>query len=228
MFNRNAKPTLGHYLVGELLSAGSDHRRRRQDGSSCWAVCRNISLLVFTKGAIIGAARSNHLELLLKLLPLTPEGPEWEYEVSTALRQTAGRRLGTYSRSGRNLVDFWLETEFGIVTTDLSASDLQRYERDVVSLDEILAEIDEWLLEGIAFGAAFPDVLKEMYRHPSVQIEGADEVGRECFEPSSIAYDEMEHCVLLEASRYARQYHPELAEALELTERVRVVSPGAR
>jgi len=177
---------------------------------------------LFAKGALLGRALSDRLEILAKMLA----APGREHEYPEKLRQAATDRVRTYGKEPDSFRDFWLKTELPQLEA-ISFSDrkmVKRLSREKCRLGELVPKLLWWVVSGIAFGATYPDLTERMWRQSHEtppdprrwQISEAAGVVDGPWEPTPL--EEMEHAVLLTVAYYAGEYYPELVEPLGLLE----------
>ncbi|MHC4439763.1 MAG: hypothetical protein ACYS3S_20595 [Planctomycetota bacterium] len=172
-----------------------------------------VSTLLFQKGAILGRARFDRLNVVAKLMT----NPGREDSLCSKLRELARKRLEDFGKKPDSFHTFWWETEFSTLDFNYFMSIKK------VPLEEIFSLVNHWLMSGIGFGATYPDLVKEMwiktYETPEDQDEWARarEYGLDIPEEQNLLpLDDMEQNVLLEVSRYVYEYFPQLMEPLNL------------
>jgi len=173
-----------------------------------------VSTWLFQKGAILGRARFDRLNVLVKLF--TAPGNEDDFCIT--LRETAKKRLADFAKEPDSFPSFWLETGFS--TLDLTDMNLLKTR---IRLGQIFSYLDFWLSSGIGFGATYPDLVEKMWKKtfntPIDQHEWARarEYGLDIPEEQTmLPLDDMEQHVLLEVSRYVYEYFPQLMGPLNL------------
>lgn len=206
--------TLGQYMSKDTL--GPLLKKRLFGGyevpfGSC---IFNVSTWLFQKGAILGRARFDRLNILVRLL--TTSGKEDDF--CNMLMEVAEKRLADFGKEPDSFPTFWLETGFS--TLDLTDVNMLKTR---MPLAQILSYLDFWLSSGIGFGASYPDLVEKMWEKtfntPIDQHEWARarESGLDIPEKQTmLPLDDMEHHVLLEVGRYVSEYFPQLLESLGL------------
>ena len=177
-------------------------------------------LWLFQKGAILGRARRDRLELLAKML----FQPGSEQNVYWVLNGLATARMEKYGKEPDDFVDFWVRTELPEATAGhlFDVDVLKWLSKRKMRLGEALNKVNSWVLSGIAFGATYPDLTERMWnkfgerRDPASWAE-ARRAGLDLPEEDTIlSLEEMGHTVLAEVADYALEYFPELVEPLGL------------
>ncbi len=173
---------------------------------------------LFSKGAALGRARADRIEVLATML----SAPGGERRVMEFLRDAAQRVIRQYGTDPDSLIDFWIEIG-APVKVDLSdAEAMRRLNKEKVPLERAAEWVAEWILIGIAFGSTFPELTTEVWRKTYESFdEGLWNKARASgldipkqFTP--IPLQEAEEGVLSEVREYAMEYYPELVGPLGL------------
>jgi len=178
----------------------------------------NVSTWLFQKGAVLGRARFDCLDVLLKIWVDTGR----EDEACSELCKVAEKRLDDFGREPDSFAIYWWETEFS--SLNLADSNvLKHLSTKKVHLEEILPKLDYWLNSGIGFGATYPDLVRKIwikeYETPNPEMWNLtrEEYGLDIpKEQTLLPLENMEQMVLLEVSYYVSAYFPELLEPLGL------------
>jgi len=180
-----------------------------------------VSTWLFEKGAVFGRARSDRLNVLVKLLPVTWANPEKEDNICSFLQEVAKKRLEVFGKDPDSFPIFWHKTQFK--EYDLSNLDeLRMLSMMKVRLGVIMPKLDEWLMCGIGFGATYPDLVQRMWveTHETPNPDEwarARKAGLDIPEEQTLQrLDDIEQHVLLEVGRYVYEYFPQLIEPLSL------------
>jgi len=182
---------------------------------------------IFQKGAVLGMSRSYCLESLVKILPITLPGPDPEKKVYLSLREIAKSLLIKYGKEPDNFPDFCRKVLWVTDYTNLSLDEQKSIAMQKVSFDEIMKnhKLDEWLIDGISFGATYPELVKKMwirtYETPDPQWEPLAPLARwagwDLPEKQPILpLQEMQEIVLMQTAHYVSEYLPELLAPLSL------------
>jgi hypothetical protein len=177
---------------------------------------------LFAKGALLGRALSDRLEILCKML--AEPGSEREY--AGKLRQAATDRVKTYGKEPDSFRDFWVKTELPQLDA-VPLSDRKmvgRLSKEKCRLAELVPKLFWWVVSGIAFGATYPELTERMWKQgyetpPDArewQISQAAGVVDGPWQPTPL--EDMEHAVLLTVAYYAGEYYPELVQPLGLVQ----------
>jgi len=181
-----------------------------------------VSTWLFEKGAVLGRARSDCLNVLVKLLPVTWANPEKEDNICSSLQEVAKKRLQVFGKDPDLFHVFWHETQFN--EYDLSNLDVLRMlSMKKVRLGEIMPKLDEWLMCGIGFGATYPHLVHRMWVKTHETPKDPDKWARARKDGLDIpeeqtlqCLDDIEQHVLLQVGRYVYEYFPHLIEPLSL------------
>ncbi len=202
-----------------------------------------VGLWLFLKGAILGRARRDRLEIVAKMLlgleivantfaqlglpgQAAREAAASEEGVFEYLRKVASDGVKYYRdhcpKEPESFLDLWL-TSFSPPEVDFR--DLQKMRelaKRKIRLGVALQQADIWLLAGISFGTTFPELTERMWRQ---EYEKHDPEAwafwrrhgldiPEKFTP--LPLEEMEQQVLAEVTSYVTEYFPELVDPLSL------------
>jgi hypothetical protein len=183
------------------------------------------SVWLFTKGAVLGRARSDRLEVLMKLFGK----PGTEGDLCRVLHDGSIEAVKQYGKEPDSFRDFWIKTGPSELETLLS-SDLETKKRAIKvkrPLREIMPRLYDWLLHGIGFGATYPELTERMWRQdyetPPPELDPikrrlaeAGGVAGGPWEPSPL--EEQEHELLVLVAYFVGEHCPELVEPLGLVE----------
>ncbi len=176
-----------------------------------------LSLWVFQKGAILGRALRDRLDILAKLL--AEEGRE--RNVCSFIREVAVKQVDDYGKEPDSFYDFWMDTEL----KKLDFSDLNLMKQLVkkkARLGEMLPKLDIWLVQGIGFGATFPELTERLWKEAYETYDPHSWAEARSYgldipqQPAPLPLEEMEQIVLSEVAEYANEFFPELVEPLGL------------
>lgn len=181
-----------------------------------------VSFWMFQVGCVLGRALQDRLPVLVKLIPMSADGPQPEQKVCGILAKLATERLQHYGREPESLTDFWLETEFKISLSDLSSEAFQGLCKHRIPLDKILSDrkLDEWLAWGMGFGAAYPQLLENAW------VNTFEKIDTEAWafsrhhglalpeEPTPLPLKDTQAVILADTRGYVQTYFPELLEPL--------------
>lgn len=217
MTNQTSRLTLGEHLgmgaIGPLLEKRTFGGYNVRLGPFIMR-----SLWMFVQGAALGRALRDRLEILVRLL--VPPGHEYDFCVT--LNEKVALRVSRYGKEPDSFFDFWFRTQFqNLDFLDLDA--LKRITKRKVRLGEMLPLLNEWLVQGIGFGAKFPELTERLWRKEYETPEDADlwailrQAGLDIPEEQTLLpLDEMEEMVLLGVAIYVDEFMPELLEPLGL------------
>ena len=184
---------------------------------------------IYECGAIIGRAKRNKLDILVKMLA----SPRAQSDAMKLLRNEPQKRLDAFKnevgKEPDTFFDFILFKELrdslGLSPNDsfatYKASVVKAYD-EKVSLEEIELNVQMFGVEGIGFGISFPELTERMYRKAYERIDSdiwseAREAGLAIPEsPTVVSYEEWEQPVLQMVAAYASKYYPELLKPLNL------------
>lgn len=179
-------------------------------------------LWVFEKGAVLGRARSDRLEIVARML----SQPGRERDACDFLRRTGIEQIKQwveeYGKEPDSFHDFWAKTQFeGIDLLDLDM--IKRLSNKKYRLGEVLPKLNEWLARGIGFGAASPELTESMWRNTYEVTRDEDRWVKAARaelsipdQPARLTLEEMQHLVLFQVAEYAAEYFPELIKPLGL------------
>ena len=179
---------------------------------------------LFAKGALLGRALSDRLEIFMKMFCKAGD----ERGACKDLRHAAADRLKMYGKDPDSLRDFWRKTELPELDS-IPFSDtklVKRLSRQKCRLDEMIPRLDWWMFSGIGFGAAYPELTERMWRREYETPPDLDPHERELrewvearglFQPWEPApLEPIEHELLVTVAYFAGEYFPELVEPLGL------------
>jgi hypothetical protein len=183
------------------------------------------SVWLFTKGAVLGRARSDRFEVLMKLFGK----PGTEGDLCRVLHDGSIEAVKKYGKEPDSFRDFWIKTGPPELEALLS-SDLETKKRAIKvkrPLREIMPGLYTWLLVGIGFGATYPELTERMWTHdyqtPPPELDPIKRRIAEVagivdgpWEPASL--EEQEHEILVLVAYFAGEHCPELVEPLGLVE----------
>lgn len=211
------KITLGQYMSKDILEPLVRKRLLGGYEVPVGPCIINVSTWLFQKGAVLGRARFDRLNVLLKLWV----DPGREDDACSELRRVAKKRLDDFGREPDSFHTYWWETEFGTLDlTDLNV--WKTLSAKKVRLEKIVPDLDYWLSSGIALGATYPHLVEKMwvktYETPTPNKWAlAREYGLDIPEEQTLLpLDDMEHIVLLEVGCYVSNYFPQFIEPLGL------------
>jgi hypothetical protein len=181
-----------------------------------------IGVVCYQKGAVLGRALRARLERLAELF--------WERgheaEVPGFLGRLAAARLSEYGSEPESFLDFLMATEYKKLGINWFSHDpLKRRRTDMqkLPLQDAAPMAKQYVLEGIGFGSAFPEITERMWRQMYEEAPDAHDwararrlgvVSSEQFHPMPL--EEMEQTVLMEVAIYVSTYFPHLVEPLGL------------
>ena len=177
-----------------------------------------LALFLFTTGVVLGRARHDRIEILARLLV----APEREGEFADFLRHVGGERMQEYGREPESFVEFFMGTQLGRLGLTYPDSLLQVAKQKVPLTKEVEQEFSAFCLEGMAFGASFPELAEAIWRQTyekrhSESWARARRAGLDIpEEEETIPLEETEQEVLLQVAAYAHDYCPEFIEPLGL------------
>jgi hypothetical protein len=189
------------------------------------------SAYVFQIGAVLGRARHNNFELLMKLYV----SPGREQEVCDKLRAQMIKTVTDYGKEPESFSIFWLETRFSELYRSLLAditngkdlknriAQLKRLSQRKMRLGEAFPLLNDALIAGMSFGATYPELTERLWRHSyetytdTTLWQKLRKAGLELSEQEKLMpLEEMEKNVLEQVAAYVDEYISELAEPLGL------------
>lgn len=191
----------GTYAFGRFLTAG---------------------LWLYQTGAVLGRAHRDRLETLAKMFS---DYPGREREASDWLRDLAAKRIDNYSREPESFFDFFMTTEYekaGVSWPPASPDAIKRVDNEKIPLEQAGDTLNLLGLEGIGFGARFPELTERMWKqtYEIFDLEAWDRARRYGVdvpeEPTPLPLEQREREVLAEVAVYATEHFPELVEPLGL------------
>lgn len=178
-------------------------------------------LWVYQTGAILGRAKRECLPTLAKMF----SEPGREEEVINFLQDLAAERIESYAEDAHSFFDFFIRTEYKKAGLNWPPSDLgalKRLDSHRMPMTEVESFTKMYVLEGVAFGAKFPELTERMWKqtYESLDAEEWENARRHGLQipeqPTPVSLEEMEQQVLLSVASYASEYYPELVEPLGL------------
>ena len=219
MANQTSRPTLVFHLGKDAVLSLSE---KGLLGGVYMRFARFLmaALWQYQTGAVLGRARRDRLEILARML--CSPGQEGEFCDSVAL--LAGKRIDRYGKEPDSFFDFLFTTEYqhaGINWPE-DYRGVMRMAKKKIPLKELAPLFEGFMLEGVAFGAAFPELTERMWRGTYETFDPeARELARrygvdvpEQFTPVPLEQREQE--VLAEVAVYSTEHFPELVEPLGL------------
>lgn len=184
------------------------------------------SVWLFTKGAVLGRARSDRFEILMKLFGK----PGTERDLCKVLRDNSVDAVKKYGKDPDSFSDFWMKTQLPELEAILlsGADTKKRASKEKRRLGEMMPSLYTWLLAGIGFGATYPDLTRRMWRKSYETPPDLDPHQREVREHAearglldpweSASLEEQEHELLVLVAYFAGEHCPELLAPLDLLE----------
>ena len=216
-----AGKTLVQHLAREPL------KRFAKTGPFFWAGMRFSKLLlvssyVYEAAALLARARSDKLDLLEEMLGEQEyEGPWTAY-----LQQQAQERLDQMGKEPTSFFSLvWTSEQARLgLATGIDFTTLRHVMDQRIGRADSRQAIERIGVEGIGFGAAFPDLTEKIYRKAHEQSESVELMeswarGRYSSptEPK-VPLEEREREVLSAVAAYAQAHYPNLVEPLGLAE----------
>ena len=176
------------------------------------------SMWVFQKGAILGRARSDHINTLAQLVAV--EGDE--EKMCTFFKNATEEILKQYGKEPSSFLDFSQKTLFsGIDFGNIDTT--KAFYNKKYRLGEILPDFQGVVAMGIGFGALRPELVKKMWidsYEKDYDLDKWAEVRRYGLDipekQSHVPLAEIEDQVLLEVSEFVKEYDPSLIKSLGL------------
>ncbi|HSW62874.1 MAG TPA: hypothetical protein VLH56_06160 [Dissulfurispiraceae bacterium] len=214
------KPTLGQYLARDEIAPFVEKRLWRGDWINLGTCMLVVSTGVFKKGAVLGRARGDCLSVLARMFIEGDDNFDERQQVFwTKLHEQMRKRVWEYSQTGESLPVPWGTFIFGQIDRDT----FQRWAATTVPLDRITPMVTRWHLDGIVFGAMYPQLLTEqwvaMYESPQAQEamwRSARRDGRSPGDLRKLTLANAEQSVLLEVACHVREFFPHLVDPLHL------------
>ena len=169
---------------------------------------------LFETGAILGRARRGELPILAVML----SRPGKESDVAIYLERRAEELMAKCA--GQEPKTFF---EFHEKVGDIDPAELLRDGMKNVPIREALMIGQVGVVDGVAFGARYPELTERLYRaqYEEVDEESWHEARKYGLdvpeEPTRMPLEEREHAALLELAAFATDTYPELVEPLRLT-----------
>ena len=219
MDNQARRPTLMFHLGGPALLSIAQKgllggvKVRMED-------FMQVSAAVYATGAVLGRARHDRIEILAKMF----SDPGQEKDSSEWLQSLANERIQKYGRDPENFPALFFTTEWremGATWPDDHRTVMQLGNKKV-PLEKLEDRFKMYILEGIGFGAAFPQKTERMWKDlyetvDAAAWERAKASGVDVPEkPTPVNLADREREVLSEVAEYASEYFPELVEPLGL------------
>lgn len=182
-------------------------------------VCSHL----YENSALLGRAMRDKLLVLEQMLG-TPKQPGILLQ---QLQRMANDRLTSFGGHPPSFFSFFIDTELRKLGLSLAPSHPEVLRRfgEKLSLEAVNLPIQFSALEGIAFGAEFPDLTERMYRdfHEKIDRGAWDEARAAGLSlpdaPTVISLEEQEQTVLKLVAAYATEYRPDLVARLGLSTR---------
>jgi hypothetical protein len=178
-------------------------------------------LWLYQTGAVLGRARRDRLETLAKMF----SDPGREREASNWLQDLAAKRIDKYGREPESFFDFFMTTGYekaGVSWPPASLDAIKRVDNEKIPLEQTDGTLKMFVLEGIGFGAKFPELTERMWKqtYETFDLEAWDTARRYGLdvpeEPTPLPLEQREQEVLAEVAVYATEHFPELVEPLGL------------
>jgi len=187
-----------------------------------------VSPWMFQVGCVLGRALRDRVPTLVKMVPMSAQGPDPEQKISDVLCMLAVERMERYGRRPASLQNFWLKTEFNFEFSDTSVENLKSMCVERVPLKEVLSKrrLDEWLAWGVGFGATYPQLLEELWAKDFTEVdEEAWKLARHYGvalpeHPTPLPLEDVEEDILADTATYTQMYFPELLDSIGLRERL--------
>ncbi len=179
-----------------------------------------VGAALYATGAVLGRARHDRVEILARMF----SDPGREPEFCKFLQDEAAARIQKYGRDPENFPAFFFTTEWremGVTWPDDYRSVMQLGDKKV-ALEKVEVKIKTYILEGIGFGAAFPEKTERMWKNLYETVDAAAWQRARTYgvdvpeEPTPVRLEDREREVLTEVAEYASEYFPELVEPLGL------------
>ena len=225
MPTNTAEQTLGEFFgtiaLQDLIEKDSQNTYQVPAGP----LLIRASFWMFQVGSILGRALGDRLELLVKMIAMTGDGPSPERKVCSVLCNLAEHRLKRYGSQPTSLHDLWLKTEFEIDLSSMSVDDMESMCLQRIRLEELLSrhKLDEWLAWGMGFGTTYPHLLEELWTSTFEEIDAeawarAHRNGLILPEHPTppLPLEDVEADILADTAAYTRKNFPELLDSLGL------------
>ncbi len=227
------RPTLGQYVAQEWMQPFLKKRLLGGYWTNLGACMYLVSPRLFERGAVLGRARADHLDILERMLVVNGKDYDGRHKFfCRELRKTTQKRAYGCVEAAEDLESFWLT--FGFPQQDLrDSSTRDRLLAADVRLGRVLPLLTLWHLDGITFGATCPELFELLWMQGHDTTEGRLRLaraykaivsfqGRE-FDPvefqqleSRLDLPSVEQSVLVEVARYAEEFCPEFIDSLGL------------
>jgi len=187
-----------------------------------------VSFWMFQVGSVLGRALRDRLTILVKMIPMSAEGPNPEQKLCEILATLATERLNRYGRQPDSLAKFWLQTEFNLDLKSMSPESLRTMCSRKVALEEVLSnhKLDEWVAWGMGFGATYPQLLEALWKKTFEEVDEeawahARRHGVALPEKATpLSLKDTEESILADAATYTEKNFPELLDLLGLRVRL--------
>lgn len=221
------------------------------------AICITLLQIAYETGAILGYARGNKIGILKKMLPM--QGMFFGYKIKKDIQEIEEKRLDNFKKEHgeepNTFADFiywplWekdtrlnLETLFKSYGTESCKRSqkritnlIQKKLNEKISIDEVESKIRRFLIKGLGFGCAFPNLTAKMYKNVYICKKYDEELWKitrsigfatpidmskginlhiaEHYPPS---LKQSERRILGTVAFYVSQYYPELLDPLDLS-----------
>ena len=224
-------------LIGRGPSQGLIRKRLLGGPYLRFADFVSLSAYEFQAGALIALAKLDKLMILSQMVTV----PGREREMLDWAKDLAKRRfdqyLDVYGQDPWSLLFLFTATEYckaGVLIpfagvggriTRTHTKQVSEVAAVKIPLEDGLRKTEEAMLEGLGFGATFPELMEKWYREETEPIDEelwsqAAKRGLLPETPTNTTLEEQEEVVLSIVAAYAQAYHPELVDALDLTDLV--------
>lgn len=197
----------------------------------------SVSAYVYQAGALIARAKLDKLMILAQMVTR----PGREQEMLDWAKDLAKTRfdqyVDVYGQEPWSLLFLCTATEYwkaGVLVpfagvggriTETNTKQVSKMAAVKIPVEDGLPRIEEAMLEGLGFGATFPELVEKWYREENEPIDEelwsrAAKHGLLPETPTNTTLMEQEEVVLSMVAAYAQAYHPELVDALGLTDLV--------
>ncbi len=179
---------------------------------------------LYASCAVLGRARRDHFEILAGMIS-TPRSADHLYRVLSA---AAAERIGYHAGQPESFFDLFMRTEYTRLGLNWPPPDIEtaevihRFNRRRLPAEQAYELAETYALEGIGFGARFPELTERMWRRT---FQPATSVARICSQASAIGVEghwtaatleERERDILREVAGYAEIYNPALVGRFRL------------
>ena len=173
---------------------------------------------IFQLGAVLGSTMRDQMGLLAALLAESGK----EQTMEDGLAEQADILMEAYGKKPESLLDLFFKTS-GLPSEYSSYEDvgtLREFATTEIRLGIVLDWIDLWLMSGIAFGAANPELLTDLWRkahesNDSRDTSLAERSGLQLTpEDGPLTFQAAQNLVLSQVREYAEEHLPHLADDL--------------